>query len=469
MFYKVRTYVKRWNMIEENDRLIVGVSGGADSICLLFILIELQKEISFDIVVVHVNHGLRGEEADADESYVKHICQENDLPFVAYFKNVELTAKKRKQSTEEAGRNIRRACFEKTKREYQGTKIVLAHHQNDNVETLLMNLSRGTGLKGLGGIAPVAGNIIRPLLCVNRKEIEEYLLKKEIAYCIDTSNAEDCYTRNRIRNHVVPYLEKEINTRVISHINDTMEQMRDIQLFLEQQVNFYVQQCVKAEEDRYIVLERIFESVPEVLKPMLLKNVLVEVSKKEKDLQSIHVASLQELFQKQVGRRIDLPYDIEGRRIYTGICLQKKKKKVDYEYSYYVDLKREEEKQIILNGKTIICKVFGKTFLNMKHLEKNNTKWFDYDTIKSGFEIRTRRAGDYITIHPDGRTQKLKSYFINEKIPQEQRDRILLVADGSHILWVEGYRTNCMYQVTEKTKNILEIQMSEGENYGRNN
>jgi len=234
MLEKVKNYVKKWQMLTEEDCVIVGVSGGADSVCLLLMLLEMRKEIGFDIVAVHVNHGLRGEEADEDEAFVKQFCVERDVLLETYFANIEDVAKERKMSTEEAGREVRRECFEQARIKYKGTKIALAHHQNDNAETFLFRLARGTGLKGLGGMAPVKDEYIRPLLCVARNEIEAYLREQGISYCADASNESDEYTRNRIRNHMIPYLETEINSKTIEHMSETMEQMRQVQDYLEQ-------------------------------------------------------------------------------------------------------------------------------------------------------------------------------------------------------------------------------------------
>lgn len=463
MLERVKNYIEKWHMLQSEDCVIVGVSGGADSICLLWILSKLQKEVGFRMVAVHVNHGIRGKEADADEACVKQFCEELGVACESYFADVELIAKNRKQSTEEAGREVRRDFFEQVLRKHHGTQIALAHHQNDSAETFLINLARGTGLKGLGGISPVNGNVIRPLLCLKREEIEEFLEKEEVSYCVDATNQSDAYTRNRIRNHVLPYLQEEINPKVIEHMNKTMEQIRQVQEFLDEQVQMYWEKSVNESALGYTIREEMFRQMPEVVKPLLLKKVLVEVSGKEKDLESVHVKHLQELFEKQVGRKLDLPYQMEGKRTYQGItvCLKESQDREQLTEAFF-DV-NEEEATFQIGEKLISCRVAD------NNMEKNNTKRFNCDIINRSICIRTRRQGDYITIHPDGRTQKLKAYFINEKIPQEERDRILLVADGNHILWIIGYRTNPMYEVKANTKRILEIQIDEGENYGREN
>lgn len=463
IFHKVEQYVAKRNMIQKGDKLVVGVSGGADSICLLFVLMELQKKLAFEMVVVHVNHGLRGESADADEAYVRKVCKEHGITCEVYRENVDLIAKERKQSTEEAGRYVRREAFVHTIEKHGGTKIALAHHMNDSVETFFMNLARGTGIQGMGGIRPIAGVYIRPLLCLERREIEEFLREKNIPYCTDSTNEEDDYTRNRLRNHVIPYLEKEVNARTVAHIGETMSRLQELQIFLQEQTEIYYKQCVKQHEKGYILLENSFFEAPASLRPFIIKRVLVQICQKEKDIQEIHMQKILELFQKQVGRQIDLPYAMQGKRIYEGVYIYKKEVTDIDPMNVQVSFAKENRQEIEWGNIKVICRLLENASTDKIYMEKIDTMRFDYDIITHGVCIRTRQPGDYITIHPDGRRQKLKSFFINEKIPQEKRDKILLVADGDHILWVVGYRTNCVYQVGKYTKRVLEIQMDKGE------
>lgn len=460
MLRKISDYVSKWHMLEQGDKVIVGVSGGADSICLLFVLKELQKIIPFELVVVHVNHGLRGETADADEAYVKKICEENHILCETYLENVESIAKIRKQSIEEAGREVRREAFQKTMQAYGANKIATAHHKNDNVETFFMNLTRGTGLKGLGGISPIKGQWIRPLLCLERSEIEAFLEKHHIAYCTDETNASDDYTRNRLRNHLIPFLQSEINACAVAHISETMEQLREVQGFMEQQRDFYFQKCVLKTKEEYVVCEKEFQMLHKVFQPLVLKQVLVKVGGKEKDISAVHVNALSDLFQRQVGRKLDLPYKVEAVRVYEGILLKKRTRLAQPNVHADIYLNGKNEQKIELGETQIVFRLRENMETNGTFPQKSNTKCFDYDIIKNGLCVRTRQPGDYITIHPDGKTQKLKAYFINEKIPQSERDKILLVADGSHILWIIGYRVDCIYQAGRNTRHVLEIQIN---------
>lgn len=462
MVEKVKRYAKKWHMLDEQDRIIVGVSGGADSVCLLFVLSEIRKEIPIDLVVVHVNHGLRGAEADADEAYVKQLCETLAIPFCSYRENIELIAKSRKQSTEEAGREVRRACFADTLERYGGNKIALAHHKNDNAETMLHNLARGTGLKGLGGMKPVQGIYIRPLLCLDRAEIEAFLRERGISYCEDVTNASDDYTRNRIRNHVLPFFEKEVNAAAVDHMGETMAQLQEIQAFLELQTEEAFDGAVRMEEKSCLLLKSQLDALHIAIRKLVIKRALGQMAEAEKDLEQTHVAAVLELFEKQVGRQTDLPYGLQAKRVYEGVKISRRQEEEQTGFCEEIPFRESNFGEIVCDEAVFRYRIFqnGKEIPNWT--QKGGKQWFDCDIIQNGLSVRTRRPGDYITIHPDGRTQKLKSFFINEKVPQEERDKILLLADGNHILWIVGMRTNCLYQVNSKTKHVFEIQVDKG-------
>ena len=451
MYERVRAYVKKYHMLQEKDHVIAGVSGGADSVCLLFMLVKLQKEMRFGLTVVHIHHGLRGESADADENYVRALCEKLDVELLAFHEDVGRYAKEQKLTLEEAGRNVRRHIFEEVCHRKNGTRIALAHHQNDNAETLLWNLSRGCGLKGIGGISPVDGKYIRPLLGVRRQEIEEYLKENNIDYCTDETNLEDHYTRNRLRNHVIPYLEREINPRAVSHMADTMEQMRTVWAFMEEEVEKCRKYCVKPKQDKadgVVILEEGFRSVNETVRTFLIHELLCETAGRKKDIEQIHVKLVEELMEHQTGRKIMLPYEMTGERCYEGIWLHKVK---------------DKEKSGENSKPPVQMRILERTPQTSVFPKKTYTKWFDYDIIKSTVKIRHKQPGDYITIDKNGSTQSLKKYFVNVKVPREDREKIWLAADGSHILWIIGYRQNQVYQVTDKTRRILEIEFNGGE------
>ena len=454
MYQRVKEYIQRYHMLEKEDKVVTGVSGGADSICLLFMLIELQKELGFSIVAVHVHHGLREGTADADADYVQKVCREQGVDLRIFREDVKKYAKENKLTLEEAGRNIRRMRFGQVLEESGGTKIALAHHQNDNAETLIWNLCRGCGLKGMGGIAPVDGVYVRPLLCLKRKEIESYLAERGISYCTDETNLEDDYTRNRIRSHVIPYLEEQINQQTVEHMADTMEQMRKLGEFVEQETRRHARQCIRYVHGNQAILNaEAYGKAPEALQAYMIHEMLCQIAGRRKDIESVHVRAVMELIEKQVGRRVDLPYHMQARRCYEGIVLSK-----TTDVDTIEDISAEEPATFRIFERQSDIVIFTK---------KTYTKWFDYDIIKNTVKIRHRAPGDYITIDKNGGTQKLKQYFVNEKIPREERDQVWLVADGSEIMWIVGYRQNQKYQVTEHTRRIMEIHFHGGKKDGR--
>lgn len=465
---KVEAFIRKYHMIEEGDRVIAGVSGGADSVCLLFMLCALRERMNFQIFVCHVNHGLRGAEADADEKYVEELCGRLCVPCRIFRENVELTARKRKQSLEEAGRMVRRAAFEAMCRENRGTKIATAHHQDDNAETMLLNLARGTGLNGLCGIRPVRERWIRPLLCLGRKEIEEWLESREISFCRDATNEEDEYTRNRIRHHIIPALEQQVNAGAVRHLNELSSQLQEVWDFIREQTSEARDACVSVRTEasgRRVVQidgEGFLDTAP-ALQKFLAAECIREAAGAERDIEAVHIDALTALFEKQTGKSLNFPYRVKARRTYSGVEIFQEEKASENAGTEGAELRIPGETRLPGTNKKILCTVSaaGGDFSAEEIPQKSYTKCFDYDIIKYSLSARFRRPGDYLTVDRKGRRQKLKSYFINEKVPREERDRMLLIADGDHIVWIPGMRMSSAYQIGNQTKRILKIKITE--------
>lgn len=478
---EVERFIRKHGMIEKGDVVIAGVSGGADSVCLLFVLFALQEEIGFRVKVCHVNHGMRGAEADADEEYVRRLCRELGVPCRFFHENVELIARKRKQSPEEAGRVVRREAFLTMCREDGGTRIATAHHRDDNAETVLLNMARGTGLKGLGGIRPVSGRWIRPLLTLTRKQTERYLGARGISWCDDVTNSGDDYTRNRIRHNVLPILEEQVNRGTAGHLDELSHQAREIWDYLERGVDLAWEKCVKDGQSTRaggsheskpgeiraleIDKERFEQEMPAV-RTQLLRRCLACVRGQERDIGTVHVSAVADLFGKQAGRKFDLPGGIQAERTYAGVRIRKKE---ETKGNFAVPLCIPGETVIPATGQRIVCRFVESADVSSAEAipQKSYTKRFDYDIIKYSLSARTRQSGDYLVIDEKGSRQKLKSYFVNEKVPREERDRMLLIADGTHIIWVPGYRMSRAYHVNSRTEKILEIKITEEKGNGR--
>lgn len=479
---KVFSYMEEYHMVKPHDAIVAGVSGGADSVCLLFVLLEYAKRVPFSITVVHVNHGIR-KEAVEDARYVERLCREHHLPFYLEEADVRGRAAAEGLTEEEAGRKVRYEAFFRAADRIahsagKSVKIAVAHQAGDRAETLLFHLFRGSGIKGLGSIRPVRDPVIRPLLCLEREEIEEYLQEKQISFCRDITNEGDEYTRNRIRHHILPCAEKYVCRGVVRHLCQSAQLLAETEDYLEQQTDCAMEACVESMERENrgaVIAVGPFSGLHPVLQKRVLFKVLQQLSPEGRDLASMHVELLRELFTGASGRTLNLPFGIVARREYDRILLEEKKN--------INDIKKEED---ILRlpvrlsdlSESPLELVFGERLflfqlLDGEEIMKKNrnipqnkyTKWFDCDRIKESPVLRTRRQGDYFTIRgADGNTchKSLKEYMINEKIPGQERKKLPLLASGSHVLWLPGYRISEAFKINEYTKHILQVQLREG-------
>ncbi len=445
---KVLEFIRKNKLVKKGNSVVLGVSGGADSICMLKLLSDLQKRLGISLYVLHINHMIRGEEADQDAAFVKKICTKFKVPHRVINVDVPALAQREGLSEEEAGRYVRYDEFSKYAYEVGATKIAVAHNSNDNAETVLMNLARGTGIKGLGGIPPkremedANGNVvevIRPILCLSRKEIEDYLKENEIEYRNDSTNDSTDYTRNKIRLEIMPLLEN-INDNAMQNITNASNELADTSNYIEKDVDEAYEEFVTEEDGKLFLSDESFAIDPIVLTGVIRK-MIENIAGKLKDITRIHVGDVVSLSEKQVGKKIDLPYSIVAEREYEGISMFSESNETESE---------TKNKEVIISFEE---GDFDRTSIE----ELKYTKWLDYDKIDD-VVVRTRQKGDYIVIDGDGATKKLKKYFIDEKIPRRERDEVLLVADGNHILWVVGYRISEDVKVTPDTKKVVKLE-----------
>lgn len=474
MIEKIESFVKQYHMIDEGDTVIAGISGGADSVCLLLVLLELQKKLSFSLEAVHIEHGIRGKESIADAQFTQALCARLGVPFYRFDYCVPNYAREHGLSEEEAGRVLRYQAFEERASRHEKGKIAVAHNQNDQAETILFHLARGSSVKGMAGMPPVRDKIIRPLLTVSRKEIETYLKERGEAYCTDMTNLITDYARNKVRHQILPVLT-ELNPKALLHMEQTAEDIRGIEQYMDSQTAALWERCVteplekeacgRGEAHSTLCIRREIIKEHPVLVKALIHRALTQAAGSSKDLTRVHVEGVVKLFSSQVGRRIRLPYHMTAERIYDGVRIERTAGSVRaYEKSLGGALLSENKAEEIPLEQ---CPLFRLHLQKYKENEveipkKPYTKWIDYAKIKDNLCVRTRRQGDFITIDEKGRTQKLKQFFVNEKVPKEERDKILLIADGSHIVWIVGSRISAYYKVSAQTEEILEIQFDGG-------
>uniref|UniRef100_UPI00405748AD tRNA lysidine(34) synthetase TilS n=1 Tax=Acetatifactor sp. TaxID=1872090 RepID=UPI00405748AD len=471
---KVFSYLEEHHMLNPNDRVVAGISGGADSVCLLFVLLEYRKKVPFSLAVVHVNHGIR-QEAQEDARYVEELCQTEGIPFYGTEIDVRQKAKKEKCSEEEAGRKARYEAFAKVAEEFDARKIAVAHNCNDRSETMLFHLFRGSSIKGLGSIRPVRDNIIRPILCLERREVEEYLSERNIAFCRDVTNDEDDYTRNRIRHHILPYVEKEIVSGCVGHMAQTADMLADTEDYLEKQTKVAMKACVQIPSLQQAEVQiNLFLTYHKIIRQRILYEVITALAESKKDISGVHVRDLMTLFTESGNRMICLPYGLIARRQYDKVLVEiradadratlQEKKNIDSEGEKEIDLnlKNLPTEVILPDGSRLLFTLLPEETDSQDFPLNQYTKWFDYDKIEKSLVLRERCTGDYLTIagKEGGASHKpIKDYMIAEKIPRQERDRIPLLATGSHVIWLIGYRISEYYKVNRNTKRILQVQL----------
>ena len=453
MLKVVEDYMEKYHMIETGDTVVVGVSGGADSVCLLHLLEDYQSKKKFKIAVVHMNHMIRTN-AKNDADYVKLLCDNLQIPFFLYEKDIEGMAKDKGISTEEAGRNARYEAFNEVLASLGGKgKIAVAHNRNDCAETVLFNLFRGTGLTGLSGILPVRDNIIRPVLCLSREQIERYLKKHQILWCIDSTNNENTYTRNKIRNIIIPYAEKEICKKSADHIARTAGELAEIREYFERQTKIAVNETVTIKQDKVSIHVKNFLKLENLMQKQILLYCMEKITLGRKDIGMKHILDIQTLFQKDGSKQIDLPYQLEAVKQYDNVIIRDRKNHLVN--SFYQEV-NAPGRIVLPSGKVMEFTIFPHQ-KDENIPEKTYTKWFDYDKILHCLVLRNRKSGDFLTINESMSKKKVKDYLIQEKVPREERDDILLLADGSHILWVPSLRISEYYKITNETKCILQV------------
>ncbi|MCR5145008.1 MAG: tRNA lysidine(34) synthetase TilS [Lachnospiraceae bacterium] len=471
---KVKNDIQKLIKHKDGDKILVGVSGGADSVALIITLAAIKKELDVELQAIHVEHGLRGGESLRDQDYVIRLCEKLGVPLVCRSAGAMIRQNQATHlSLEEKARDARYELIRQEAdkwREVAGGRvyIALAHHGNDNVETIIFNMTRGTGIDGMRGIPKKRGNIIRPMLGMTRDDIEKYLSGLNVHYRTDSTNLDDSYDRNNIRLNVIPVLN-QINPRAVEHINASAELLGEMSKYISKQA-----EDILAEDTYVDGLEEDEISVVEISKqPAFLQREILHlwISKyifHAKDVSAKHLYDMAGLIDKQAGKRIDLPEDYVVTRTYKGLKIQKKSEmartnNMEEKQETVVlktDIERDGYLRVKHGGKSYELKIINGPF-SADIPTLRYTKWLDYDKIKDSISIRNTMPGDYIQVLKEGGTQSFAKYCKNEKISQEKRQNISLVCEGNHIIWAVGYRISEKYKMDENTKRVLEIHAME--------
>lgn len=306
---KVLNTIKKYNMITNEDKnILVAVSGGFDSTCLLYLLNSLKQELNVNLFVAHINHELR-ENAKFDEEFVKNICNELDIPFFIKRIDVNNLSKNEKISIEMAGRKVRYEFLDKIAKKNDCNKIALAHNANDNVETILLNLFRGSGLNGLKGIKKVRDNkYIRPLIECTRKEIDEWLNENNIEARLDESNNENEYTRNKVRNELIPYIQKNFNENVIANINRMADNISEDDEYINDVVEkIFNESVIIYEKDTIVINGKKINNYAINIQKRLIIKCIEKLNGSVAQIEKIHIRDILKMINKNVGNKYICP------------------------------------------------------------------------------------------------------------------------------------------------------------------
>lgn len=459
-------------MLRQKESVTVGISGGADSVCLFLQLYKLKEKLGIELKAVTVEHGIRGDESEKDAEFSKNFCEERGIPCRIVHVDAPKRAAEKGISLEEAARQLRyEAFFENTD---PGDTIALAHHLEDQAETVIFHMIRGSGVRGLTGMraeTEVNGrHLIRPLLFATKQEITAELTREGISWCTDSTNADINYARNRIRAVIIPEL-MQINAGAVRHICEAADDVGKMyDGFFEKETEY-----LTANDTGKGLDCTALRNTDDYTRGMVIMEYLRQHLKSIKDVGREHIDVLSKLVKKGQNFTYDLPAGAKVFFEYGVLRTGWQDSSMQNENSVYFskdELKTAGAAHFETGRFSISLEIRGFFSSQIKDIpQKNYEKWLDYDKINNSFCIRSRRTGDYFTIE-GGHRQKFKDFCVNEKIPAAERDQIpLLVSGEHHILAALGTeRISVDAKVTEQTRKILVIRVipsGGNQHYGR--
>ena len=464
---RVMDCIYKYKMIAECDAVLIGISGGIDSITLLYSLYFLSDKLKCSLIVAHANHGLRGEQSDREAEFVRKIADELKLPFVIEKIDVLGYMGEKGLSKQAAARELRYDFFERAAKNTSANKIALGHNADDQAETVLMKLLRGSGASGIAGMRAVRDKIIRPLIEIKRDEITEFVKEKRLRYVEDPSNLEPYYLRNKIRLNLIPLLKEEYNPNIVDTLRETAEIIRDEDEFLESYCLTILSDIIQSKGNEAIEIDVLkLKNFHIAIQRRVIRIALRMIKKNLLKISATHIEDILNSINKGFsGKSLNLPDGIRVLYEYDKLKLFREAE-VEDEAEVRFDM------PIKIPGETILSKPEYKFMAEIISpvdfaaagfsLRNKFTAFFDMDKLKGALRVRNRVNGDIF--HPSGMkgSKKLKEFFIDEKIPRRERDSIPLIVSGDIILWIVGERTADYGKVDKDTKKILKIEAIKG-------
>ncbi len=461
---RVERFITENNLFNSSGTVLAGVSGGPDSVCLLHILNSLRSSLGLDLHVAHLNHQLRGAESDADAAYVADLAEKMSLPFTIESRDVTGYQSERGCSLEEAAREVRYGFFAEMAETLGASMVAVGHTADDQAETIIMHLIRGTGLSGLQGMRPLfewglpgggSLTVVRPLLEVTRQETELYCHELELHPRIDLSNHSPEYLRNRIRAEIMPQLA-EYNPNIVESLNRMACLIGEDIEYLNKQVSRVFDSVVEEIPEGVSLDRKAFAELPPALKRHLLRTMLGQIIGSLRDIEMVHIETIMEAMAQPAGKEISLPY---GFNLYG-----------DYERSFITRGENpllilpafEGEAFVRIPGETSVSgwKVSAEVFPGRPKAIKQGdfVAFFDMDLTGGELIVRSRKDGDRFQPLGMDDSKKLQDFMVDAKIPRMWRDNVPLVCSGDRIIWVVGWRIDHLTRVTDFTQRTLRLE-----------
>jgi tRNA(Ile)-lysidine synthase len=450
---KVLKFIDENHLLEKGDKVLVALSGGADSVFLISFLLKFKNRFKIEAAAFHLNHKLRGKAATEDEKFCAGFCFKNKIKFISITRDVKAYSKKMKISVEEAGRKIRYIELSKAVQKMKFTKIATAHNASDNVETILLNFVKGTGIKGLSGIPVKRDNIIRPIVCSSSEEIREYLKENKIPFRLDSSNLDSYYERNFLRNEIIPKLKQRLNPQLEEKIGVTSKIISGINSFIEKQIEEIKSEAVKSDGKLVKINLDVISKLDKNLLGIFFKSVIEKTF--NLDLSSENIFSLIDLLKSQTGRSFQLKKNIVAVKERNDLVIRRNSVSKNKKSNYKIKVGQN----IRIDGKTIsISDVRRKMF---KFSSDKSVEYISGDGLKNIFDIRKWKDGDKFQPMGMNGSKKISDFLSDEKASSFRKKEQLVLTNSGRIVWVIGFRIDERFKVNSTTKRVLKLRVSD--------
>lgn len=448
---KLELFVREETLFDSGAKILLAISGGADSTALLYMFSKLRSKMRLSLLAVHVNHQLRGNDSTTDENFCKELCLHHNIPLIV--RKIELKGK----DLENEARNKRFQIFDQILGMYRFDKIATGHHKNDQAETILMNMMRGAGINGMAGIKPSNGKIIHPFLCFSHQELINYLQAENVKWCEDSSNQNTIYKRNLIRNEFIPMIEANFNPAFVEKIAKQATLFRKTdRLLSEIGENKYKKSLIEQHDSAYIFSIPILMKLTDIERYYIFKQVFRILAKTDKDFFLHSYEEIMALCRSNGSKSCRLQHGIHVQKQYD-------------ELSFVLGENRAPEviaepASVDIERSFMVHMDYRFAFKHLKLMPKDPFVFashysivIDLDKVTMPMCIRPRKAGDRFVVIGMGKEKKLKEFFIDEKVPKYERDKIPIIADEEKIIWVVGHRMNDRVRCDENTTRFLHI------------